>query len=215
MTQPFLLATSAPERAVFDLVELLRYPVLIGVVVALALALYEVGILVAELHRRRGRAQGLLDDLMPRARVALGDGDRQQAGNILRPVARGADASAALRAIVDSAGTPQADPRAAKALADLDLRAMRRLERPRLLVRAGPALGLMGTLIPLSPALAGLARGDVQQLSDNLRAAFAITVIGLLTGAAAYGVALVRDRLYAQDLSDLEFVAATITEPAA
>ena len=36
----------------------------------------------------------------------------------------------------------------------------------------------------------------------------------LLTGAAAYGVALVRDRLYAQDLSDLEFVAATITEPA-
>ena len=30
-----------------------------------------------------------------------------------------------------------------------------------MLVRAGPALGLMGTLIPLSPALTGLARGDV------------------------------------------------------
>ena len=29
-----------------------------------------------------------------------------------------------------------------------------------MLVRAGPALGLMGTLIPLSPALTGLANGE-------------------------------------------------------
>ncbi len=52
----------------------------------------------------------------------------------------------------------------------------------------------------------------MQRLSDDLRTAFAVTVLGLLTGAIAYGVALVRDRLYAQDLSDLEFVAATLTE---
>ena len=71
----------------------------------------------------------------------------------------------------------------------------------------------MGTLIPLSPALAGLARGDVQQLSDNLRVAFSITVLGLLVGAIAFGISLVRDRLYAQDYSDLEFVAATLTDP--
>ena len=51
----------------------------------------------------------------------------------------------------------------AKSLADYDFGAMRRLERTRLLVRAGPALGLMGTLIPLSPALAGLAGGDVRR----------------------------------------------------
>ena len=89
---------------------------------------------------------------------------------------------------------------------------MRRLERTRLLVRAGPALGLMGTLIPLSPALSGLARGDVQELTDNLRVAFSITVLGLLVGAVAFGISLVRDRLYAQDFSDLEFVAAVLTE---
>ncbi len=214
MTTITPLAASGPEQLVFDLVELLRYPVLGGVVLALALALYELGILAMEIHRRRGRSPRLLDELVPRAREVLRDGDRAQAANVLRPIARGADASEALRAIVDSAGTPTAEPRAAKALADLDLRAMRRLERPRMLVRTGPALGLMGTLIPLSPALAGLASGDVQRLSDDLRAAFAVTVIGLLTGAVAYGVALVRDRLYAQDLSDLEFVAATITEQA-
>ena len=79
-------------------------------------------------------------------------------------------------------------------------------------MRVGPSLGLMGTLIPLSPALSGLARGDVARLTDNLRVAFSITVLGLLVGAVAFGISLVRDRLYAQDLSDLEFVAALLEE---
>jgi biopolymer transport protein ExbB/TolQ len=87
---------------------------------------------------------------------------------------------------------------------------MRKLERTRALVRLGPALGLMGTLIPLSPALAGLAEGDVKQLSDNLRVAFSVTVLGLLIGAIAFVISLVRDRLYGQDLSDLQFVAARL-----
>ena len=84
-----------------------------------------------------------------------------------------------------------------------------------MLVRFGPALGLMGTLIPLSPALDGLAKGDVQQLSENLRVAFSVTVLGLLIGAVAFSISLVRDRLYAQDLSDLEYVAAALDPPEA
>ena len=79
----------------------------------------------------------------------------------------------------------------------------------------GPALGLMGTLIPLSPALAGLADGDVATLTDNLRVAFSVTVAGLLVGAIAFGISLVRDRLYAQDFSDVEYVAACLTAPPA
>ena len=84
-----------------------------------------------------------------------------------------------------------------------------------MLVRFGPALGLMGTLIPLSPALEGLAEGNVAQLSENLRAAFSVTVIGLLIGALAFTISLVRDRLYAQDLSDLEYVVAALDTPEA
>ena len=68
----------------------------------------------------------------------------------------------------------------------------------------------MGTLIPLAPALAGLAKGDVAALSSNLRVAFSITVLGLLIGALAFAVSLVRDRLYGQDLSDLQFVASEL-----
>ena len=70
----------------------------------------------------------------------------------------------------------------------------------------GPALGLMGTLIPLSPALAGLASGDVETLTDNLRVAFSVTVAGLLIGAIAFAMSLIRDRLYGQDFSDAEYL---------
>src|SRR5262249_33519986 len=101
--------------------------------------------------------------------------------------------------------------RMAKVLADFDLRSTQRLERTRMLVRFGPALGLMGTLIPLSPALQGLARGDVEQLTENLRIAFSVTVLGLLIGATAFSISLVRDRMYAQDLSDLEAIAGELT----
>jgi biopolymer transport protein ExbB/TolQ len=76
----------------------------------------------------------------------------------------------------------------------------------------------MGTLIPLSPALEGLANGDVQTLTDNLRVAFSVTVLGLLIGVVAFGLSLARDRIYGQDYSDLEYVAAVLTsdaEPAA
>ena len=117
---------------------------------------------------------------------------------------------ATIQALVSLAGDPGQRDRAAKTLAEFDYRSLRRLERTRILVRAGPALGLMGTLIPLSPALSALAQGDVEKLSNNLRVAFSVTVLGLLVGAVAYGISLIRDRLYGQDLSDLEFVAARL-----
>jgi len=67
-------------------------------------------------------------------------------------------------------------------------------------------LGLMGTLIPISPALVALAQGDTQTLSDNLVIAFSTTVVGLLIGGLAYAMSMVRDRMYALDVSDIEYV---------
>jgi biopolymer transport protein ExbB/TolQ len=96
--------------------------------------------------------------------------------------------------------------RVLKALADAELEASRRLERTRVLVRVGPTLGLMGTLIPISPALVALARGDVETLSSNLVIAFSTTVVGLLIGTVAYLISTVRDRHYRQDVVELEYV---------
>lgn len=200
------------EDVVFDVVDALRYPVLIAALLALALVIVELGALVVELRRRRAGSAAGLEHASLEARRALITGDHVGAATWLRTVSRSTAMERTAILVLGQVAAPGAENRVAKSLADFDLASLRRLERTRLLVRAGPALGLMGTLIPLSPALDGLARGDVDQLSANLRVAFSITVVGLLVGAIAFGISLVRDRLYAQDLSDLEFVVATLTD---
>ncbi len=69
-----------------------------------------------------------------------------------------------------------------------------------------PSWDCMGTLIPISPALVGLAQGDVDTLSNNLVIAFSSTVVGLLIGGLAYVITTVRDRFYRQDIVDIEYV---------
>lgn len=81
-----------------------------------------------------------------------------------------------------------------------------RLGRLGFVARVGPMLGLLGTLIPFGPALAGLSGGDIKALSANLVTAFATTVVGLLCGALAYAMAAVRRGWYGQDMEELEFV---------
>jgi len=93
-----------------------------------------------------------------------------------------------------------------KLLQEYEFYTVKRLERTRVLVRLGPMLGLMGTLIPLSPALVALANGDTQTLAAKLRIAFSVTVIGLLIGGLAFTVSIIRDRIYSQDISDLEYL---------
>lgn len=206
------MSTSSIEQAIFDIANALRVPVLLLALIALAVVLVEVGAFGVELSRRRRRDFGRLAGATEAARAALSAGDQPRALALLRAVAWSPPMAAVVAFLVEHA-REHADDQLNKALADFDFRSLRRLERTRLLVRAGPALGLMGTLIPLSPALAGLARGDVAKLSENLRVAFSVTVLGLLVGALAFGLSLVRDRLYGQDLSDLEFIAARLSRP--
>jgi biopolymer transport protein ExbB/TolQ len=198
------------EQVLFEVSEALRVPVLILALVALAVAVVEAGALAMELWRRRGRSLWRLDHAIAECQGRLAAGMRDEAYAALLPIARNPAMAEVLGEIVASQGGPGGEARVAKQLAEYDYRSLRRLERTRILVRMGPALGLMGTLIPLSPALAGLAEGDVATLTENLRVAFGVTVTGLLVGAVAFSISLVRDRLYAQDYSDVEYVAARL-----
>ena len=80
-----------------------------------------------------------------------------------------------------------------------------KLDRLRLLVRAGPSLGLMGTLIPMSTGLAALSQGDMTRLSSDLVIAFTTTVIGLAIAIVAYTFLLFRRRWFEQDIDHLRF----------
>ena len=202
------------EEILFDVSEALRVPVLVLALAALAVVVVEAGALLVELARRRHRSLWGLEQAVGECRGYLAAGQPTAALGALLPFAANRRAEEAMATIVDQVGRPGAEGRIAKRLAEYDYASLRRLERTRILVRMGPALGLMGTLIPLSPALAGLADGDVATLSDNLRVAFSVTVAGLLVGAVAFAISLVRDRLYAEDYSDLEYVAASLVNPA-
>ncbi|HTN24264.1 MAG TPA: MotA/TolQ/ExbB proton channel family protein [Solirubrobacteraceae bacterium] len=206
-----MIAAGGIEEVLFQIANALRVPVFIAAGLALAFLLFDLGAFFVELSRRGRRGRLAEVELASAsARSALGDGDANSAQRALLPLASSAQMADALVELVGHGGKPANPDRRAKALADFDLHSLRKLERSRMLVRFGPALGLMGTLIPLSPALDGLAKGDVSKLSENLRVAFSVTVLGLLIGAVAFAISLVRDRLYAQDLSDLEYVASVL-----
>lgn len=76
-----------------------------------------------------------------------------------------------------------ARPMATYLLAEYESRCEQRLASVSRLARLGPMAGLLGTLIPMGPALDGLANGDVAQLAGQMQVAFTTTVIGLLVGA--------------------------------
>jgi len=199
------------EDVVFHVANVLRIPVIVATIAALLFVLFETGALVVELVRRRHRNPQVVEAAARDARTAIEEGDRGRAAQRLASVASSSAMWDAMKRLLDHVGTgPDATNWMSKVLADFDLGSVQRLERTRLLVRAGPALGLMGTLIPLAPALTGLANGNVKELTDNLRVAFSVTVLGLLIGVIAFSISLVRDRLYAQDLSDLEIIASEL-----
>ena len=102
--------------------------------------------------------------------------------------------------------------KAEKVLADFEMACEKDLAMVKTLAKIGPMLGLMGTLIPMGPALVGLASGDMASLAQNMQVAFATTVVGLLVGAIGFFCNQIKTRWYASDLSDLEYVYAVVKD---
>jgi biopolymer transport protein ExbB/TolQ len=196
-------------EALAQIASALQLPVLLAAVVVLLACALEVGRFAAEAARRRAARRGDTT-LRVLARRAL----EQPAA--AAELARVAPTAFAARALVQLAAARAAGrPRAAEhALENFELAAQRRLDRTRLLVRAGPAIGLMGTLIPLAPGLAALGRGDMARLAADLRVAFAATVVGLLVGTIAFALTLARTRMYGEDLNALERAAERVVDDA-
>ena len=78
--------------------------------------------------------------------------------------------------------------------------------------KMGPMLGLMGTLIPMGPALVGLSTGDIASMAYNMQVAFATTVVGLFSSAIGFITQQVKQRWYLQDMTNLEFLSELLTE---
>lgn len=97
-------------------------------------------------------------------------------------------------------------------LADFEIGADKDLATSKTLGKMGPMLGLMGTLIPMGPALVGLSTGDIASMAYNMQVAFATTVVGLFAAAIGFITGQVKQRWYLKDMTDLEFVAELLNE---
>ena len=103
-------------------------------------------------------------------------------------------------------------PHVERLLADFEIAADKDLAISKTLTKMGPMLGLMGTLIPMGPALVGLSAGDISSMAYNMQVAFATTVVGLFASAIGFITQQVKQRWYLQDMTNLEFLAEIMKE---
>lgn len=93
-----------------------------------------------------------------------------------------------------------------KLLSEFEIYADKDMAWPRYLAKLGPMLGLMGTLIPMGPALVGLSTGDIGSMAYNMQVAFATTVVGMVSAAIGYFTEQVKQRWYLRDLTALQYL---------
>jgi biopolymer transport protein ExbB/TolQ len=80
------------------------------------------------------------------------------------------------------------------------------LERSKFLIKVGPMLGLIGTLVPMGPALVGLANGDMASMAYNMQVAFTTTVTGIFISAVGLITYSVKNNWYREEISNLQYV---------
>lgn len=184
----------------------LLYPVILALLLLFGWCLALLGSLISE-YTSRNSDLAELERACSEAAVMARMGREDQACSLVEGYRAPSRVSGPLMKAVKSLNSDAFEAKIEKALQDAELGMGKALEPVKIGVRVGPMLGLMGTLIPMGPALISLSQGDIQQMADSLVIAFSTTVIGLAVGGICYGVYVVRNRWYRQDLSDLEYAA--------
>lgn len=95
-------------------------------------------------------------------------------------------------------------------VAQFEAEAQKDVNLSRLLTKLGPVLGLIGTLISMSPALVGLSTGDIAGMAYNMQVVFSATVVGLFISAIGLFTQQLKLRWYAKDASRLDYESQTL-----
>lgn len=91
-------------------------------------------------------------------------------------------------------------------LQSAELEIVKSLDKIRFTIRVGPALGLMGTLIPMGISLSALAQADMPKMAGSMVTAFTTTVVGLACGVVAYLISLVKEKWIRADMREMEYL---------
>ena len=203
--------TAGLTGLMFAISNSLLYPVVIVLLGLVAWTLMSSGQFISE-YASRNRDLGRLKSGCKDARTKLESGKFIEASSVLLHCGSNDLLKRFIRELSEVIKGSKAVERgelsceAEKLIQDYEIKVSDELMHARMVTRIGPMLGLMGTLIPLGPALMGLSAGNIHDLAANLMIAFSTTVLGLLVAGVAYCILLVKTKWYLQDLSDMEYV---------
>ena len=188
----------------------LLYPVVLMILMFVLWALVSIGEFLSE-YSKRHRDTMSLEEACTQIRTEMG---KQSTDDAVRHL-RGIDQNHLVTAFAQEAAQHLENNKfreLERLFGEYEVKLAARLEKTRIMSTVGPMLGLMGTLIPMGPALIGLSKGDVASLADNLIIAFSTTVLGLFVGSVGYVLTIIRRRWYQYDLEDIEYVIGSILE---
>lgn len=97
-------------------------------------------------------------------------------------------------------------------ISDFENEVEKDLSLPKIFSKIGPMLGLIGTLIAMSPALVGLSKGDIGGMAYNMQVVFATTVVGLVISGVGLITLQFKQRWYAIDVNSLDYVSRKLIE---
>ncbi|HIE32389.1 MAG TPA: MotA/TolQ/ExbB proton channel family protein, partial [Methanosarcinales archaeon] len=142
----------------------LLYPVIIALLCLIAWSLVSIGQFVSE-YTLRNRDVKRLKEGCRDARAKIETGEFREASDILAGSGSNNLLESFIKDLSASIGDERFRVEAEKLLQDYEIKIADELMQVRLVARVGPMLGLMGTLIPMGPALIGLSAGNIQQLA--------------------------------------------------
>ncbi len=146
---------------------------------------------------------------------AIGDKIKELSGlsmDELRAVIPKNDNSLFIKYLRDLLTTPPSEAYSDFLISNFENEADKDLALSKMLAKMGPVLGLIGTLIAMSPALVGLSTGDISGMAYNMQVVFATTVVGLVVSAIGLVTLQTKQRWYAKDVNNLDYVSRILTE---
>lgn len=200
----FLYYVKHPDGLMYPVAGGVLWPVLVLEVAAMVMCAFELGQFTLEMIQRdRKRSIDSIESAALGARKEFLEGRPSEAVAMLAAINKNWLTKQFVGLLGDGSNLTRV--RLVKILTETEMIATKRLTRTRVWVHLAPIIGLMTTLIPLSPALSALARGDVEKLAAELVLAFSTTVIGLLISGFTFVISSLREQAYLADIGDLEY----------
>lgn len=191
----------------------LLMPVMVVLAIFFVYSLINLGILLGQYYKRRKSTVDLKKSIKQLLSLKnSGDPDKMKQVIEAMDIPRSHKEVLQTMAETGDVSNEYRESLAIKMVEDETIESAKKLERTDIVAKIAPAIGLMGTLIPLGPGLAALGEGDIQSLASHLLIAFDAAVLGMASAAISFTVSKVRRRWYEEDISNLETLADTFLE---